>query len=53
MNMAISQPSGKKAPSQNPVAFFKSKQQGGTNGKPSSVPERLSGGPQREKIGGK
>ncbi len=50
--MAISKPSGRKAPSQNPVDFYKSKQQGGARGAPSSVPQKLTGGPMREKIEG-
>lgn len=50
--MAITSNTSKKAPSQNPVAFFKGVQQGGTHGKPQSVPDQLSGGPMREKIFG-
>ena len=50
--MPISPASGRKAPSQNPVDFYKSKQQGGSQGKPSSVPQKLTGGPMREKIDG-
>lgn len=49
----ISRSHGKKAPSQNPVAFYKSEQQGGAEGKPSSVPQKLTGGPMREKIYGR
>ncbi len=37
-----------KAPSQNPVAFYKGESQGGAYGKPTSVPEKLQGGPMRE-----
>ena len=52
--MAISKSHSKKAPSQNPTAFYKSQQQGGAYGKAESVPDKLSGGPQRERImGGK
>lgn len=50
--MAISGEHAKKSPSQNPVAFFKSEQQGGAHGKPQSVPDQLTGGPQREKVMG-
>lgn len=43
----------KKSPSQNPVAFFKGVQAGGATGKSSYVaPEKLTGGPVREKIMG-
>ena len=49
----ISKPSGKKAPSQNPVSYYKGVQQGGVRGKSESVPLQLKGGPQREKISGK
>ena len=51
--MAISKDHAKKSPSQNPVGFYKSEKQGGAYGKPQSVPDRLSGGPQREKVMGK
>ena len=51
--MAVSRDSHKKAPSQKPVDFFKCKQQGGAHGSPQSVPDKLSGGPMREKIYGK
>ena len=47
--MPISQPSGKKAPSQKPTDFYKSKQQGGARGKPESVPVKQPSGPRREK----
>lgn len=47
--MAISKPSGRKAPSQNPTSYYKMKQQGGTRGKPESVPVKLPSGPMREK----
>ena len=46
--MAIARDTPNKAPSQNPVDFFKLKQQGGAQGTPSKVPERLTGGPMRE-----
>lgn len=52
--MAIKNPShGKKAPSQSPTAFYKSEQQGGAQGSATKVPDRLSGGPMREKISGR
>lgn len=51
--MAQTKPSGKKQPSQNPTDFFKGKQTGGAHGKPGSVPDKLSGGPMREKVWGK
>jgi hypothetical protein len=44
---------GKKAPSQNPVGFFKGEQQGGTHGKAQKVGDKLSGGPQREAVYGR
>lgn len=50
--MAISHSHEKKSPSQNPVEFYKLKQQGGTHGKPSVVGAKLSGGPMREKLMG-
>jgi hypothetical protein len=46
--MAIKRDIPPKAPTQNPVAFYKGEQQGGSHGKPSSVPEKLQGGPMRE-----
>ncbi len=48
--MAISKNIPPKAPSQNPVEFYKGKSQGGAHGKPQSVPERLKGGPMREVL---
>lgn len=51
--MAVSKTNMPKAPSQNPVSFYKGKQQGGAYGKPERVPERLKGGPMQEKIGRK
>lgn len=48
--MAVSKSHSPKAPSQNPVDFYKSKQQGGAQGSPSRVPEKLTGGPMREKM---
>jgi len=51
--MAVSRKIDKKAPSQKPTGFFKCEQQGGTHGKPQSVPDKLSGGPMREKIYGR
>lgn len=51
--MAIAKTHDSKAPSQNPTAFYKSEQQGGARGKPSRVPEKLSGGPMREPLMGR
>lgn len=51
--MAISKTHSKKAPSQNPVKFFEGQQQGGAYGSPTSVPDKLSSGTQREKIYGR
>jgi len=51
--MSISKSHGKKSPSQNPVAFAKSQQQGGAQGSPSNVPDKLTGGPMREMIYGR
>lgn len=51
--MAISRGFSKKAPSQQPVDFFKGQQQGGTHGKPTRVGDRLQGGPLRETIYGR
>ena len=51
--MAISHGHGKKAPSQNPVKFYESQQQGGAYGKASSVPDKLSSGAMREKVYGR
>jgi hypothetical protein len=51
--MAVSQPTGRKAPSQNPKSFYAGKQQGGARGKPESVPQKTESGPTREKIYGK
>jgi len=43
----------KKSPSQNPTDFFKGKQSGGAHGKAGyTAPEKLSGGPMREKVMG-
>jgi len=52
-DMAISRGFSKKAPSQQPVDFFKGQQQGGTHGKPTRVGDRLQGGPLRETIYGR
>lgn len=49
--MAVSKTHSPKAPSQNPTSFYQGKVQGGTHGKPERVPERLKGGPIREKMG--
>jgi len=48
--MAISRTITPKAPSQRPTDFYQLKQQGGAHGKPESVPEKLKGGPMREKM---
>jgi hypothetical protein len=48
--MAVSRTITPKAPSQNPTAFYKGEQQGGSQGKPTSVPEKLQGGPMRENM---
>lgn len=48
--MAIDRKIHPKAPSQRPSDFYQGKQQGGAQGKPESVPERLKGGPMREKM---
>ena len=46
----------KKSPSQNPTAFYKSVQSGGTNNEGqfigTTVPDKLTGGPMRERIMG-
>ncbi len=52
-NMAISKEHAKKSPTQNPTSFFKMEQQGGSQGKPTSVPDKLSGGPMREPLMGR
>lgn len=50
----ISRDHSKKSPSQNPVAFFEGKQQGGATGKAGSVvPDKLTSGTQRENVMGK
>lgn len=46
--MAVSRTITPKAPSQNPVDFYKGKQAGGAQGTAQKVPEKLSGGPCRE-----
>jgi len=52
--MAISKTHAKKSPNQNPVAFYKSEQFGGAEGKSTQkVGDKLTGGPQREKIYGR
>lgn len=52
--MAISRSHAKKSPNQNPVSFYKSEQFGGAEGKSTQkVPDKLTGGPMREKIYGK
>jgi hypothetical protein len=50
--MAISRSHDKKSPSQNPTSFYKGEQQGGAYGKATSVPDKLTGGPMREKVYG-
>lgn len=51
--MAVTRKMSKKAPTQNPVAFFKLEQQGGTHGKPTKIPDVLKSGEMREKIHGR
>ena len=51
--MAVTKKMPKKAPTQNPTAFYKLEQQGGTHGKPTSVGDKLTGGPMREQIFGR
>jgi hypothetical protein len=52
--MAVSRTITRKSASQNPVAFFKGVQSGGTTGNSSYItPERIKGGPVREKIMGR
>lgn len=52
--MAISRTHAKKSPTQNPVSFYKSEQFGGAEGKSTQkVPDKLTGGPQREQIMGR
>lgn len=48
--MAVSRTIHPKAPSQNPVNFYKGQQQGGAMGKPEKVGEKLQGGPMREQM---
>lgn len=48
--MAVSRTITPKRPSQNPTSFYKGEQQGGAHGKPSNVPEKIQGGPMREKM---
>lgn len=52
--MAISKTHAKKSPNQNPVSFYKSEQFGGPLGKGTQkVPDKLTGGPQREQVMGR
>ena len=51
--MAISRSHDTKSPTQNPADFFQTKQHGGQYGKPSSVGQKLSGGPMREQVMGR
>ena len=51
--MAVSRSHDTKSPTQNPVSFFKGEQQGGQYGSPTSVPQKLSGGPMREQVMGR
>jgi hypothetical protein len=52
--MAVSRTISRKSASQNPVAFFKGKQSGGNTGNTGyTTPERIKGGPMREKIYGR
>ena len=51
--MAVDRSHAKKQPSQNPVDFYKLKQQGGAYGSGGNVGDKLSGGPMLEKIMGR
>lgn len=52
--MAVSKSSSKKAPNQNPTAFFKLEQHGGAFGRSAQkVPDVLKGGPMREQVYGR
>lgn len=54
--MAISRTWAKKAPSQDPTAFYKMKPSGMTtpgSSKAGKVPDKLTGGPMLEKIAGR
>ena len=51
--MAVSRDMTKKAPTQNPVEFFECKQQGGTHGTPTRVPDVLKSGKMREEVYGR
>lgn len=52
--MAIARSHSKKAPNQNPTSFFKLEQAGGARGMSTQkVPDKLSGGPMREKVMGR
>lgn len=51
--MAIDRSHSKKSPSQNPVDFYKLKQQGGAYGSAQKVGDKLSGGPMLEKVFGR
>lgn len=48
--MAVDRKIVPKAPTQDPTAFYKGVQQGGTHGKPEKVAEKMSGGPMREQM---
>lgn len=43
----------KKAPSENPVAFYKGEARGGAHGSAGRVPDKLTGGPMREQVYGR
>ena len=51
--MAVTHKMPKKAPSQNPVAFYETKQQGGPHGSPTHVADVLKSGKMREKVYGR
>jgi hypothetical protein len=51
--MAVSRDMPKKAPTQNPVEFFECKQQGGTHGTPTRIPDVLKSGKMREEVYGR
>jgi hypothetical protein len=50
--MSIARSHDKKSPSMNPVEFFKCNDGDGAYGNPKSVPDKLTGGPMRERVMG-
>jgi len=51
--MAVTSKMPKKAPTQNPVDFYECKQQGGTHGSPTRIPDVLKSGKMREEVFGR